>query len=78
MSLKRWILSLLILFFGISCIVAGCKSTQSSVVFVNDSMRIAFVDANDVALFRGVLITRGRHSYLLTCEDYVIQSGQRP
>lgn len=56
----------------------GCQSSDRSVIFVNDSRRIAVLDANEPAPWAGVLIPEGRHEYLLDCEGYVIESGVLP
>ena len=49
--------------------VSGCL--KGSVIYVDDSDRIALLDVNEPAPFRGVLITEGRHERLLDYEDEV-------
>lgn len=82
MSWKKWricknmkiVLTLLIITVSL---IAGCDLTNK-LVLIDDSKRVAFVDVNDIVPFRGVLITEGRHNFLLRCEDIIIQSGIRP
>ena len=50
--------------------VSGCL--KSSVVYIDDSDRIALLDVNEPAPFRGVLITEGRHERLLDYEDEIL------
>ena len=59
-------------------VLNGCRSTDKSIVFVPDSLRITILDANEPSPFRGVLITEGRHEDLLDKEDAAIQNGCWP
>ena len=49
---------------------AGNGCFKSSVVFVGDSERIALLEQDAPAPFKGVLMSEGRYEYLLDCEDY--------
>jgi len=48
--------------------VNGCNSAGSEIVYVNDSRRIAVLDVNEPAPFKGILITQGYFEYLLDLE----------
>jgi len=52
-------------------LLSGCLFSGKSTTFVGDSRRIAVLEPNEPAPFQGILITEGRHEYLLDCEEFV-------
>ena len=58
--------------------LSGCLFSGKSATFVDDSRRIAVLDVNEPAPFRGVLLTEGRYEYLLDCEGVVLEKGILP
>lgn len=68
---------LLVLLIGIGLTMNGCLFSKSSVTFVNDSDRIAIVDACSPAPWDGILISAGRFEELLDYEDKVLSGDCR-
>jgi len=65
----------------------GCLSTKRSVVFLDDSRKVLFLNKGDVVTsggvtyqidFTGVLVSNGRYFQLIKYEDYCIQHGVVP
>ena len=71
---KPW-LRLAVAGFGVITavlIMSGCLSSKNSVIYVNDSERIAMVDANEPTPFAGVLISEGHFEELLDYKGKVL------
>jgi len=75
---RRWRKFLPVVILGIVFMSGGCQLATKSTVYVPNSRRIVALEPNEPAPFAGVLITRGRHSYLLRCEDEVLSRGILP
>jgi len=61
-----WMIILGFLTSGLSC-------SKSSIIYVDDSKSIAFLDVNEPAPFPGVLITEGRYEEFLDFEEEVYE-----
>jgi len=64
-----WLLALIAI--GIFFVNNGCVCAKREIVYLNDSQRIKVLEPNEPAPFKGVLITLGRHEYLLDCEGKI-------
>lgn len=75
--LKSWILSLLI---GGTIInfLAGCGNSTGKSPDYPPSNSIAVLDVNELAPFRGVLITHEKHYWYMRCENECLQRGILP